>query len=76
MKEAVTDKRKKMARRILDGLVYEKKHLLPRPSKYKVPEKKESPPFVENGDVIEDLASGKKLKVQFHGKEMTFIPMS
>jgi hypothetical protein len=76
VKEAVTDKRKKMARRILNGLVYEKKPLLQRPVKYKLPEKKGPTQFVENGDVIEDLASGKKMKVKFQGKEMTFIPMS
>ena len=65
-----------MARKILDALVYEKKPLLSKPLKFKLPEKKGPSTFVENGDVVEDLASGKKMKVKLQGKEMIFIPMS
>jgi hypothetical protein len=68
--------RQKMARKILDALVYEKKPLLSKPLKFKLPEKKGPSMFVENGDIVEDIASGKKLKVKLQGKEMIFIPMS
>ena len=69
--------RQKMARKVIDSFQFVNKWI---PSDVKTlhsPETKKEmdEPFVRDGEVIENLSTGKKMKVKFKGKEMEFISL-
>jgi hypothetical protein len=69
--------RKKMARKVIDSFQFVNKWVPSDVKTLHTPEtKKMDAPFAKDGEIIENLSTGKKMKVKFKGKEMEFIPLA
>ena len=63
--------RKKMARKVIDSFQFVNKWVPSDVKTLHTPETKKM-----DGEIIENLSTGKKMKVKFKGKEMEFIPLA